>query len=158
MDEIGENEALLRSSKDFQKLGEGKKRRRLLREAQIKDGRVTVLTANYFQREGERRKSAEKRLNSIEPVNFVRPEGMSDEEYTRKIVELEAEKAGISPASPRLNIEPTGKVDPSFYTPRVNYPSYVNTKKKSPEIKRGPRGGRYTEDKTKEGRPYRIYF
>ena len=158
MDNIGENEALLRSSKDFQKLGEGKKRRRLLREAQIKDGRVTVLTANYFQREEERRKSAEKRLNSIEPVNFVRPEGMSDEEYTRKIVELEAEKAGISPASPRLNIEPTGKVDPSFYTPRVNYPSYVNTKKKSPEIKRGPRGGRYTEDKTKEGRPYRRYF
>ena len=158
MDNIGENEALLRSSKDFQKLGEGKKRRRLLREAQIKDGRVTVLTANYFQREEERRKSAEKRLNSIEPVNFVRPEGMSDEEYTRKIVELEAEKSGISPASPRLNIEPTGKVDPSFYTPRVNYPSYVNTKKKSPEIKRGPRGGRYTEDKTKEGRPYRRYF
>ena len=158
MDEIGENEALLRSSRDFQKLGEGKKRRRLLKEAQIKDGRVTVLTANYFQREEERRKSAEKRLNSIEPVNFVRPEGMSDEEYTRKIVELEAEKAGISPASPRLNIEPTGKVDPSFYTPRVNYPSYVNTKKKSPEIKRGPRGGRYTEDKTKEGRPYRRYF
>ena len=158
MDDIGENEALLRSSRDFQKLGEGKKRRRLLKEAQIKDGRVTVLTANYFQREEERRKSAEKRLNSIEPVNFVRPEGMSDEEYTRKIVELEAEKAGISPASPRLNIEPTGKVDPSFYTPRVNYPSYVNTKKKSPEIKRWPRGGRYTEDKTKEGRPYRRYF
>ena len=158
MDNIGKNEALLRSSKDFQKLGEGKKRRRLLREAQIKDGRVTVLTANYFQREEERRKSAEKRLNSIEPVNFVRPEGMSDEEYTRKIVELEAEKAGISPASPRLNIEPTGEVDPGFYTPRVNYPSYVNTKKQSPEIKRGPRGGRYTEDKTKEGRPYRRYF
>ena len=157
MDDIGKNEALLRSSKDFQKLGEGKKRRRLLREAQIKDGRVTVLTANYFQREDERRKSAEKRLNSIEPVNFVRPEGMSDEEYTRKIVELEAEKSGISPASPRLNIEPTGKVDPSFYTPRVNYPSYVNNRKKPPVIKIGPRGGRYTEDVTKEGRPYRRY-
>ena len=53
MDNIGKNEALLRSSKDFQKLGEGKKRMRLLREAQIKDGRVTVLTANYFQREEE---------------------------------------------------------------------------------------------------------
>ena len=62
MDDIGENEALLRSSRDFQKLGEGKKRRRLLKEAQIKDGRVTVLTANYFQREEERRKSAEKKV------------------------------------------------------------------------------------------------
>tara|TARA_S200000501_G_scaffold66148_1_gene57315 strand:+ start:82 stop:558 length:477 start_codon:yes stop_codon:yes gene_type:complete len=158
MDNIGKNEALLRSSKDFQKLGEGKKRRRLLREAQIKDGRVTVLTANYFQREEERKKSIEKRLNSIEKVSFVRPEGMSDEEYTRKLVEMEAEKSGILPASPKLNIEPTGKVDPSFYTPRVNYPSYVNNQKKTPEVKRGPRGGRYTEDKTKEGRPYRRYF
>ncbi len=157
MDDIGENEALLRSSRDFQKLGEGKKRRRLLKEAQIKDGRVTVLTANYFQREEERRKSAEKRLNSIEPVNFVRPEGMSDEEYTRKIVEMEAEKSGISPASPRLNIEPTGKIALGFYTPRKEYPSYVSNRKKPPVIKIGPRGGRYTEDVTKEGRPYRRY-
>ena len=29
---------------------------------------------------------------------------------------------------------------------------------KEPEIKKGPRGGRYTEDKTKDGRPYRRYF
>ena len=82
---------------------------------------------------------------------------MSDEEYTRKIVELEAEKAGISPASPRLNIKPTGKVDPSFYSPRDNYPSNLNNRKKPPVIKIGPRGGRYTEDVTKEGRPYRRY-
>jgi hypothetical protein len=27
-----------------------------------------------------------------------------------------------------------------------------------PEIKRGPRGGRYTEDTTRDGRPYRRYF
>ena len=27
-----------------------------------------------------------------------------------------------------------------------------------PEIKKGKRGGRYTEDKTKDGRPYRRYF
>ena len=82
---------------------------------------------------------------------------MSDEEYTRKIVELEAEKSGISPASPRLNIEPTGKVDPGFYTPRKEYPSYVSNRKKPSVIKIGPRGGRYTEDVTKEGRPYRRY-
>ena len=29
---------------------------------------------------------------------------------------------------------------------------------RSPEVKRGPRGGRYTEDRTKDGRPYRRYF
>ena len=28
----------------------------------------------------------------------------------------------------------------------------------SPEIKEGPRGGRYTEDRTSDGRPYRRYF
>jgi len=147
MDDIGKNEALLSSSKDFQKLGEGKKRRRLLREAQIKDGRVTVLTANYFQREEERRKSAEKRLNSIEPVNFVRPEGMSDEEYTRKIVEMEAEICGIAPASPRINGPITGQISRDFY-------SGSNT----PQIKTGPRGGKYTLGRTKNGRPYRRYF
>ncbi len=38
IDNIGKNEKLLRASKDFQKLEEGKKKRRLLREAQIKDG------------------------------------------------------------------------------------------------------------------------
>ena len=27
-----------------------------------------------------------------------------------------------------------------------------------PEIKQGPQGGRYTEGKTKDGRPYRRYF
>mgnify|MGYP001458009027 CR=1 FL=1 len=42
MDNIGENEALLRSSTEFQKLGDGKKKRRLLREAQIKDGTLSL--------------------------------------------------------------------------------------------------------------------
>ena len=30
--------------------------------------------------------------------------------------------------------------------------------KDKPQIKKGKRGGRYTEDKTKDGRPYRRYF
>jgi len=115
VDKIGENEKFLRASKVFQKLGEGKKKRRLLKEAQIKDGRLTKLTANYFQRQEESKKIIQNRLKSIEEVNFDRPEGMSDEEYTRKIVEMEAEKSGILPASPRINIKPTGKVDPDFF-------------------------------------------
>ena len=36
-------------------------------------------------------------------------------------------------------------------------PVFPETPKK-PEIKKGKRGGRYTEDKTKDGRPYRRYF
>ena len=27
-----------------------------------------------------------------------------------------------------------------------------------PQVRQGPRGGRYTEDRTKDGRPYRRYF
>ena len=80
---------------------------------------------------------------------------MSDEEYTRKIVEMGAEKSGILPASPRINVKPTGRVSADFYTPRSNP---YNSTKKPPEVKKGPRGGRYTEDKTKDGRPYRRYF
>ena len=59
---------------------------------------------------------------------------MSDEEYTRKIVEMEAEKSGILPASPRINAKPTGRVSADFYTPRSNP---YNSTKKSPEVKKG---------------------
>ena len=52
---------------------------------------------------------------------------MSDEEYTRKIVEMEAEKSGILPASPRINVKPTGRVSADFYIPRSN--PYNSTKK-----------------------------
>ena len=120
MDNIGENEKLLRSSKDFQKLGEGKKRRRLLKEAQRKDGtylgpKSKPWTPERIEQERIAEEKRRERLIQIERGSyFDRPEGMSDEEYTRKIVEMEAEKAGILPASPRLNIEPTGKVDPGF--------------------------------------------
>ena len=34
----------------------------------------------------------------------------------------------------------------------------LNLQEKNPPIKKGKRGGRYTEDKTKDGRPYRRYF
>ena len=69
---------------------------------------------------------------------FERPDGMSDEEYTRKIVELEAEIPFDAP--------PTTTSIPNMY------------KKQKPKIKTGKRGGRYTEDVTKDGRPYRRYF
>ena len=72
-------------------------------------------------------------------VDFIRPEGMSVEEYTRKIVEMEAKKPFIAP-------------------PSKSTPSRIVYKSPKPQIKRGPRGGRYTEDKTKDGRPYRRYF
>ncbi len=32
------------------------------------------------------------------------------------------------------------------------------TVSQEPKVMRGPRGGRYTEDRTKDGRPYRRYY
>ena len=162
MDKIGENEKFLRASKDFQKLGEGKRKRRLLKEAQIKDGRLTELTANYFQRQEERNKNIQNKLNSIEEVNFDRPVGMSDEEYTRELVKYQAETDGIKKGKRLTNKDfsnahiPTTDVE-KLYT-EVRNLNYKPLTKKAPEVKKGPRGGRYTEDKTKDGRPYRRYF
>ena len=153
MDDIGKNEKLLRSSKDFQKLGEGKKRRRLLKEAQRKDGTYKGPKSKPWtpERIEEERIAEEKRRERLLELErgsyFERPEGMSDEEYTRKIVEMEAEICGIAPASPRINGPITGQISRDFY-------SGSNT----PQIKTGPRGGKYTLGRTKNGRPYRRYF
>ena len=44
--------------------------------------------------------------------------------------------------------------DGKWWTSNPVYPR----KPEKPEIKKGKRGGRYTEDQTKDGRPYRRYF
>ena len=143
MDSIGENEKLLRSSKDFQKLGEGKKRRRLLKEAQRKDGtylgpKSKPWTPERIEQERIAEEKRRERLLEIERGSyFERPEGMSDEEYTRRIVELEAKTPFVAP-------------------PSKSIPNQIVTTK--PKVKTGKRGGRYTEDVTKDGRPYRRYF
>ena len=153
MDNIGKNEKLLRSSKDFQKLGEGKKRRRLLKEAQRKDGtylgpKSKPWTPERIEQERIAEEKRRERLLEIERGSyFERPEGMSDEEYTRKIVEMEAKASGISYSRPRINGPITGQLSRDFY-------SGSNT----PQIKTGPRGGKYTLGRTKNGRPYRRYF
>ena len=148
MDKIGENEKLLRASKEFKKLGEGKKRKRLLKEAQRKDGTyIAVKTPKQIEEERIREEEIRERLIELEKVkHFERPEGMSNEEYTRKIVEMEAEICGIAPAGPRLNSPITGKIGSNFYGPTTHV------------VKTGPRGGKYTLGRTKNGRPYRRYF
>ena len=158
MDNIGENEALLRSSNKFQRMGEGKKKSRLLKEAQQKD----------FE-EIERIK----RLEKFEKEDkFIKPQGMSDEEYTRKCIELQAEADGIPEAKKTINpLFKSPSITTTDFTKIYEHKYFKNGSTKSspevkrsprggssPEVKRGPRGGRYTEDTTKEGRPYRRYF
>ena len=109
MDNIGENESLLRSSKEFQKLGDGKKRRRLLRESQIKDGTLSLTSEQIKKQEKSKaikekvikekfeyrypsKSSKERRLIFLEKY-VPREEGISDEEYTRRIIKFEGDIA-----------------------------------------------------------------
>ena len=159
MDDIGKNEALLRSSKDFQKLGEGKKRRRLLRETQIKDGTLS-LTPEQIQKTKDSREikekviqekfehryptklSRERRFRYLEKY-IPRKEGISDEEYIKELIKF-----------PDILFQDEKKGEHVTLST-----SKKDTKnKKNIEIKIGKRGGRYTEDTTNEGRPYRRYF
>ena len=236
MDSIGENEKLLRASKDFQKLEEGKKKRRLLRESQIKDGTLS-LTPEQIKKQEKSKEIKEKVIKekfeyrypstSSKERRFIflekyipRSEGVSDEEYTRKIIQFEADiaekkeiiieakkndpKKQLTKEEIKIIFHPLlisveqkntvftwlkkkGKFNQGFSgnpldlseelyslwfeendfylvaryfsnTPKYSSPSYQPSRKKGIDIKRGPRGGRYTEDKTKEGRPYRRYF
>ena len=168
MDNIGENEKLLRASKDFQKLGEGKKRRRLLREAQRKDGTyIAPKSSKEYERitEEERIREEEirKRLIELEKApHFERPEGRSDEEYTRELIKIQAETDGIRKGEKLINKEfskfSISTTDPIKLQEQINRLRNKPSTNKEHEIKKGPRGGRYTEDKTKDGRPYRRYF
>ncbi len=187
---------------------------------------------NFFKKFSQniRSKSNEKsiaentvNLFSKEDLTFKRPEGMSDKEYTRNIVEFEqelAEKKRIiieqkkSNPTKKLTREEIGIIfhpllissgqkdkmhdwlfkktgdlkylnfsgnpidlsdelyslwmeENSFYlikryfSETLSYsptsPSFKKPKNKI-DVKKGPRGGRYTQDKTKDGRPYRRYF
>ena len=159
MDNIGENEKLLRASKDFQKLDEGKKKRRILREAQIKDGTFSLkpeqiqkikesreikekVIKEKFEHRYPTKLSRERRFKYLEKY-VPRKEGILDEEYIKELIKFpeilfQDEKKGEN-----LTVSASKK----------------DTKnKKQIEIKTGKRGGRYTEDTTEEGRPYRRYF
>ena len=159
MDNIGENEKLLRASKDFQKLDEGKKKRRLLRDAQIKDG-ILSLTPEQIQKNKKSREikekvikekfehryptklSRERRFQYLEKY-IPRKEGISDEEYIKEVIQF-----------PEILFQDEKKGENIILSA-----SKKDTKnKKNLEIKIGKRGGRYTEDTTDEGRPYRRYF
>ena len=159
MDNIGKNEKLLKASKDFQKLDDGKKKRRLLREAQIKDGTLS-LTPEQIQKIKDSREikekviqekfehryptklSRERRFQYLEKY-IPRKEGTSDEEYIKELIKFpdilfQDEKKGEHITVSALKKDPKNK--------------------KNIEVKIGKRGGRYTEDTTDEGRPYRRYF
>ena len=69
IDNIGKNEELLRASKDFQKLGEGKKRRRLLKEAQRKDGTLKALNQNLGHLKELKKRELQKKREEKDYLN-----------------------------------------------------------------------------------------
>ena len=86
--------------------------------------------------------SRERRFKYLE--NYIpRKEGISDEEYIKELIKF-----------PEILFQDERKGENISVIS-----SKKNTKnKKDIEIKIGKRGGRYTEDTTEEGRPYRRYF
>ena len=83
--------------------------------------------------------SRERRFKYLE--NYIpRKEGISDEEYIRELIKF-----------PEIIFQD----EKNF---KVSQSKKDTKNKKQIEIKIGKRGGRYTEDTTEEGRPYRRYF
>ena len=159
IDNIGKNEKLLRASKDFQKLDEGKKKRRLLREAQIKDGTLRFtpeqiqkikdsreikekVIQEKFEHRYPTKLSRERRFQYLEKY-IPREEGISDEEYVKELIKF-----------PEILFQDEKKGE----NITVSASKKDTNNKKNIEIKIGKRGGKYTEDTTDEGRPYRRYF
>ena len=128
-DDFGVNEKILRTSEHFQKLGDSQEKKRLLKEAQIKDGRLTYLTSDYFNGYHSRVIDSKKKTNPNETA----------EERKARLKELAKMKVKYLKSIP-------------------NQSSGGSSDSGSPENFYGKRGGRYTEDITKDGRPYRRYF
>ena len=128
-DKYGVNEAILRTSEHYQKLGDGKRKKSLLMEAQIKDGRLTELTRNYFKEYNSRVIDSKKKANPNETA----------EERKARLREL-------------------AKMKVKYLNSLPNQSGGGSSNSGSPETFYGKRGGRYTNDVTKDGRPYRRYF
>ncbi len=83
--------------------------------------------------------SRERRFKYLE--NYIpRKEGISDEEYIKELIKF-----------PEIIFQDEKNT-------KVSQPIKDTKNKKQIEIKIGKRGGRYTEDTTEKGRPYRRYF
>lgn len=133
---VGFHESCLRKDPNFLRLGEGKKRIKLLKQAIQKD------LKDKHQKE------------FIEYLQdpFVVPEGMSEEEATREMIRKDAEKykEGIySPAAKKVPSKRGSYSYSGFSRP---------TSPLEPYLHRGKRGGKYYLVKSKvSGRVYRQY-
>ena len=138
----GRYERTLRASKEFQTLSDGKKRRQL-KQAQKKDLEII-----------EGKKKVEKlRKQDLEKLP-ARKLGTTNKDYTRKLVEIQAETDGIKKGEKLNNPEFSKSAPRRIYSGIVEkFKSF----KKFWVIKTGKRGGKYTEAETKDGRPYRRY-
>ena len=149
---LGIHESALREDPKFQRLGEGKKRRRLLKEAIAKDYEEQHRRSpDQLWRIAEYEKSKE---------TFVIPNGMTAEEATREMIKKESEIYGEGGSAKRIVRDlsyPIGRNtgDPfdnmSDYQ-RSSYLQSLNT------LHTGKRGGKYYLVKSKvSGRVYRQY-
>ena len=80
--------------------------------------------------------------------------GTTNKEYTRKLVEIQAETDGIKKGEKLNNPEFSKSAPRRIYS---GIAEKLKSFKKFWVIKTGKRGGKYTDAKTKDGRPYRRY-
>ena len=91
---LGIHESALRENQKFQRLGEGKKRRRLSKEAIAKD----------YEEQQRRSPEQLERIAEYErrKETFVIPNGMTAEEATREMIRKESEIYGEGGSAPRI--------------------------------------------------------
>ena len=80
--------------------------------------------------------------------------GTTNKDYTRKLVEIQAETDGIKKGEKLNNPQFSKSATRRIYT---GIAEKLKSFKKFWVIKTGKRGGKYTEAETKDGRPYRRY-
>ena len=81
--------------------------------------------------------------------------------FTKLIKEKKRKKQLTKEEEKKLKNGRPNSIQPIKTVQKYKYPEATRRLKErteKPEIKEGKRGGRYTEDQTKDGRPYRRYF
>ena len=108
--------------------------------------------ALYRYSKNSEENGSEKLPAAVDEVKGFRPMKMSE-----RIEQLEKELETKTEEEKAEREEAYRKIVNDSYGGNPSYGS-GNNQKMPPEVKYGPQGGRYTEDVTQDGWPYRRYF
>ncbi len=96
--------------------------------------------------------------SSIENTFYI-PAGMTPNDACALEIQAEGAKIKASNASRDAELERLRAESEQLYMRTIKEPKVPSTPSDSAHVtRRGPRGGRYTDASTRDGRPYRRYF